>query len=263
MSARPSHPLSPAPQGWASPGASPRMRRLARTAGALLLPLLILACGGDSPPDADSGSVRLDLPFDDALPLAEFNYRGLVVMGLEERGFIPCGEDVPAWLEDGTGGELVDLYGALAGIPNEPLFAELRGIMGDPPSSGPGSRYAYGFRATAVRQLSFAPEAPECPEIVYGITARGNEPFWSVTLVVDGGEMRTPESPEPIVFVGMTERYEGMARMVTATHSDGRVLELELREEPCVDTMSGELFPFTAVRRWGGRSDPGCAWGEG
>jgi len=230
----------------------------------LYCPLLLVwlsACGGDPPPagGAQGGALSSSAALEEE-PMA---YRGILAMGLEERGFIPCGEAIPAWVEDATGGEMSDLYGMLAGIPNEPVYAELVGVMGDPPSTGPGARYAYGFVVSGIRQLSYGDEALECPEPEYGIVARGNEPDWALRIAVDGVEMQGPDLPEAIRFGTATERFEGGARIFTTTHDDGRVLELEVRNESCTDSMSGERFPFTATRRWEGAEGAGCAWGDG
>lgn len=235
-----------------------------RTPGAVLPFLLwMAACGGEAPaggsPGADGGG-GVATPDGSEESLA---YRGILAMGLEDRGFIPCGEEIPAWVEDATGGELQDLYGMLAAIPNEPVYAELVGVMGDPPTSGPGARYAYGLRVTDIRQLSFGGEALECPEPEWGLVARGNEPDWTVRFGVDGVEMQAPDLLEPIRFPPASERTENGLRILVATHGDGRVLELVVEGSPCVDSMSGERFPFRATRRWEGSSDPGCAWGDG
>ena len=227
----------------------------------ILLLLVASACGGDAPGNREPGTPEggLSTPEMEG-PMA---YRGILAMGLEERGFIPCGEEIPAWVDDATGGELQDLYGMLAAIPNEPVYAELVGIIGDPPTSGPGARYAYGFRVSEIRQLSFAGEAMECPEPEWGLVARGNEPDWAVRFGVDGVEMQAPDLLEPIRFPTASERMEGDLRILTTTHEDGRVLELAVQVAPCVDSMSGERFPLRATRRWQGSSDPGCAWGDG
>jgi uncharacterized membrane protein len=94
------------------------------------------------------------------------------------------------------------------------------------------------------------------------IRARGNEPFWFIRLEGEGGEMRTPDDADPILFGAVTARVHGGVRVFLAHDALGRVLELELRNEPCEDTMSGEALPLTAVRHWQSQSDPGCAWEE-
>jgi len=226
-----------------------------------LLALWAAACGGDPPPAGGSewrGGSTSRIPEEGPVV-----YRGILVMGIEERGFIPCGESLPAWVEDATGGELSDLYGMLAGIPNEPVYGELLGLMGDPPRSGPGARYPYGFVVTGIRQLSYAPAALDCPEPEYGIVARGNEPDWAVRIAVDGVEMQGPELPVALRFGPATERSAEGRRIFTTTHEDGRVLEVEILPEPCSDSMTGERRPFTATRRWQGAVAPGCAWGSG
>lgn len=233
-----------------------------RALGGLCIVAGVWGCGGEAPEGVREGGGGLDGTVPAAVEEARL-YRGILAMGLEERGFLPCGEEIPAWVEDATGGELPDLYGMLAAIPNEPVYAELVGIIGEPPASGPGARYAYGFQVMGIRQLSFAGEALECPEPEWGVVARGNEPDWAVRFGADGVEMQAPDLLEPIRFPPASERMDGGRRILTTTHDDGRLLEVVVEVEPCTDSMSGERFPFSATRRWEGASHPGCAWGEG
>lgn len=238
------------------------MVRTLRSLAATFLAVVLAGCSGEAPgegtssppssPPGVSGSGEVAVP-----------YRGILTMGPDGRAFTPCGEPVPAWVEDRTGGELPDLYAQLASIPNEPIFAELVGTMGAPPTDGPGARYPYGFVVTGIRQLSWSDEAPDCPEPEYGLVARGNEPFWWIRLAGDEVEYRTPDRMEPLRLPPAVEGFSQGARTFRITLDDGSLVELELREAPCIDSMSGEVFPYVALRQVGGRSDPGCAWGDG
>lgn len=234
------------------------MPRTLRSAAAFLF--LLGGCGGEAPP-AQQAPGAADLP--GGLAAEPRAYRGILTMGPESRAFTPCGEPVPAWVDDRTGGELTDVYAQLASIPNEPIFAELVGVMGDPPLQGPGARYPYGFQVTGIRQLSWADDAPDCPEPEYGLVARGHEPSWWLRLAPDEVEYRVPERPGSLRLSPPRESFAGGARVFQITLDDGSLLELEITQGPCVDEMSGEVFPFRALRRAGGRSDQGCAWGDG
>jgi putative lipoprotein len=237
------------------------MSMLRPVAVALLL-VLTPGCRGDGP-GGDPPPTPPSSPADARALEPSRPYRGILTMGPGSRAFTPCGEPVPAWVEDRTGGELPDLYAQLASIPNEPIFAELVGVMGDPPSDGPGAFYPYGFEVTGIRQLSWTDEAPDCPEPEYGLVARGNEPSWWIRLSVDAVEYRTPDRVEALRLPPAVERSSGEVRTFLVTLDDGAVLELEIREGTCIDTMSGEVFPYTASLRSSGRTDPGCAWGDG
>lgn len=226
------------------------------------LALVLAGCGRDGPGEGPPQPTT-SLPEAGGVAEAPRSYRGILTMGPDSRAFTPCGEPVPAWVEDRTGGELPDLYAQLASIPNEPIFAELVGIIGDPPAGGPGARYPYGFEVTGIRQLSWTDEAPDCPEPEYGLVARGNEPFWWVRLAVDEVEYRSPDRLETLRLPPAVEGFSGGGRTFRFTLDDGSPVEVEVREGMCIDTMSGEVFPHTASRRMGGRTDPGCAWGEG
>lgn len=88
-------------------------------------------------------------------------------------------------------------------------------------------------------------------------TASGNEPFWSV--VVDGGTLtyKTPERISGITFEARrTETADGVH--FSGSH-EGSEFDLELRDVPCQDSMSGAMFDFTASLAVDGQSMTGCA----
>lgn len=83
---------------------------------------------------------------------------------------------------------------------------------------------------------------------------RGNEPFWLVEI---GStlRLRTPEStlegPAPQAQAGDgVRRYEGSLQ--------GRPIAIAVRDQRCVDTMSGMPHPYTAEVRFDGRHLKGC-----
>lgn len=91
---------------------------------------------------------------------------------------------------------------------------------------------------------------------VQQFTARGNEPFWSVTIdgnraVLKRAGMRDATIPvQPINFAKGVE-YSGTL--------GGRPFSLNIRAEPCEDSMSGASWPMTAVLGHSGKQHPGCA----
>ncbi|AUH33862.1 COG3650 family protein [Paracoccus tegillarcae] len=87
--------------------------------------------------------------------------------------------------------------------------------------------------------------------------ARGNEPFWNIEAAGDSVLYKTPANPagrsinvRRLVFANGVE-YVGTL--------DGSVFALTIRGDDCVDDMSGEAFPMTAVLKIGGRMNNGCA----
>ena len=97
------------------------------------------------------------------------------------------------------------------------------------------------------------------------LEASGNEPFWH--LQVEGAEVlvRTPDDQEGTLFHDLTwSAVEGPERRWRAEalrdFVDGiEYLVLEVRETPCVDSMSGARFPWTVVLEQGGDLRRGCA----
>jgi len=87
--------------------------------------------------------------------------------------------------------------------------------------------------------------------------ARGNEPGWHVEIgqrdlvfgTQDGGSVKISPLPEA--------RTQDGSRIYDAT-ADGRPFSLTIRDELCVDTMSGMPHPSTAVVRWGDQTYTGC-----
>ena len=82
---------------------------------------------------------------------ANNTFRGHLVWGHEVRSFKPCGMEVEYWVVDLTGGELWDVYRALTHEPYQPLYAELRGHLGPPPSTGFGAKYEKQLRVLELR----------------------------------------------------------------------------------------------------------------
>jgi heat shock protein HslJ/uncharacterized membrane protein len=90
------------------------------------------------------------------------------------------------------------------------------------------------------------------------LDARGNEPFWRLTIALDSIELSSL-SPE-LAFKADTftrESVDGKAR-VTAT-SDGRRLVVTADERLCADSMTGMPFPVTVSLEIDGRRLEGCA----
>ena len=102
--------------------------------------------------------------------------------------------------------------------------------------------------------LAFAPIASADATT---FSARGNEPSWHVEIgerglvfgTLDGGSVTISPVPEVENQDG-SRVYEAMAQ--------GRPFSLTIRDEVCVDTMSGMPHPNTAAVRWGDVTYSGC-----
>ena len=92
---------------------------------------------------------------------------------------------------------------------------------------------------------------------VTAFIAGGNEPFWSVEVDGDALIYSTPEQMPGLVLQATREVRDG--NVVYRGEHDGREFELELRDQPCQDSMSGWRHDFTARFDWGATTMTGCA----
>ncbi len=182
--------------------------------------------------------------------------RGHLVLGHEVRSFTACGSERELWVVDATDGELAEAYGELTHAPYERLYVEVLGRPGAAPRDGFGADFDGSLRVRALRHA--ARETRGCDERLDGVLflARGNEPFWSVTVRADGLRLARPGHPPRALRAGPPRR-EGATRIWSAAGADA--VELRLWEERCRDSMSGAWFAFRARLRLGERSADGCA----
>jgi uncharacterized membrane protein len=189
----------------------------------------------------------------------EQTFRGTLISGPEASVLTPCGSDERIWVTDETG-KLWGIYGRFAASPYDPVFVEVRGRSGPPPAEGPGQEYGRQIVVTAVRRA--AKEGLGCDEDLTGIEfkARGNEPFWNVTVGEDG-----------ITFFDISRlqikfRYTAPARApgrwiyyTTAAEKGKHWLLIVIDEKPCTDSATGEYSSFSADVLIDGQRYTGCA----
>lgn len=91
--------------------------------------------------------------------------------------------------------------------------------------------------------------------------ARGNEPFWAVSVTPQGIVFREPEHPDGVhgAYAPPTLRAAGMVFRTVLGDSTALPLELTLEEKPCSDGMSDREYSYAAVARIGDRVLHGCA----
>lgn len=87
--------------------------------------------------------------------------------------------------------------------------------------------------------------------------ARGNEPFWSIESIGDELRWTTPDTPEAVVWNGVTrsERADGFD---LSARRDSGTLALAATATICRDSMSGMPYPHTVTVRVGGQEYRGC-----
>ncbi|WP_066922528.1 COG3650 family protein [Steroidobacter denitrificans] len=122
------------------------------------------------------------------------------------------------------------------------------------------ARYAGTFLLEQVLYAAARDQVRGCdaPVPEYRLAARGNEPFWALEVSERVLRWKQPDLPAPIEFdASETENLDGAERYQAAT--DGHMLELLVEMQPCQDSMSGEMFAFSAKAVLDGHEFTGCA----
>ncbi len=103
--------------------------------------------------------------------------------------------------------------------------------------------------------LALLPATPAmAQDITLPLTARGNEPFWSVEASPDGLRLTEPDGTGTAPTLPFTQSTEGGSLILTAT-------DFTLRIDPtlCRDDMSGMPYPYTATLSRASTALKGCA----
>ena len=92
---------------------------------------------------------------------------------------------------------------------------------------------------------------------VTSFTAYGNEPFWTVKTHGATLTKITPENPQGQQLTAQPSVY---ANGVSFTGDQGnQTFILDIKEVACIDSMSGQHFPYTATWKQSGETHAGCA----
>lgn len=183
--------------------------------------------------------------------------RGIAMAAGDHAMFRACDDPSELWVLDEADGTLTQLLTEDAST----LYVEAYGERAPVPDDLAAARGQAGV--FIVEQLLYAGSVAEgrgCerPMIDAAVAARGNEPFWAVT--VSGTDMvwKQPDAPQEIAFRDLAAQdAEGTVayRARTPEHK----LELLIDALACRDSMSGEFFAFTARAVLDGREFKGCA----
>jgi hypothetical protein len=126
---------------------------------------------------------------------------GLLVMRKGLQTFHACDDTLTYWVED-EAGDLGFAFEQIGTGPDRPVFAEILVAAALPPVTGPGSTYPRAVVATGLRLAAFASEDGGCDaeRASYEFRARGNEPFWSVTITRQEIIFAQPDDPTRVAF---------------------------------------------------------------
>jgi uncharacterized membrane protein len=226
----------------------------------VLLPLALAACGDRDGPEADPPEAAAEPdPLTPGVVLGpmpaaprEVQTVRLWVGDAGEIVLAPCVEGTTSRspdavaLEDATGRDLASMV-AEFGNPDRGVIALVV------------------IRDDRIASLRIAPpEVAACGDLMSEgeVVASGNEPFWHVRITGEEAVWTTPEELEGVEFhdgswsnEGDHWRFEALRDFV-----DGiEYLVLEVRNEPCSDSMAGTRYPWTAAVERGGERWTGCA----
>jgi uncharacterized membrane protein len=184
--------------------------------------------------------------------------RGHLIYGHEARELKPCTEEPSYWVQDGTQGDLPEVYGNLAVSPYQPVFVEVRGLL--IPEKGPGFAEAYNSQIRVTELIRAAREGPGCEEDLKGVRFRatGVEPFWSLDITGKVMELRRLGISAMSFEIETTSESAGVLRL-SGLSGEGSALTVELRQGRCTDPMSGEVFPLQSELTVDGEELRGCA----
>jgi len=187
-------------------------------------------------------------------------FRGHLVLGHEVRSFTPCEKKVEYWVYDQTGGDLWKVYKEITHQPYQPIYVEVLGHLGPPPSDGFGADYD---RQVTIRELRRAGlETRGCSEDLRDIVFRasGNEPFWNVQISESNiifSEMGKPQLSFPHAHPEVSDHnWVFVSKIRERSQHDIRI---SITEKRCIDTMSGEHFSFSSQVSLDGSKYAGCA----
>jgi len=191
---------------------------------------------GSSPPAAERATLTAPISIPGDLLLVEGRLR-----------FQPCGQTGAQPVDDGTGGEAFQAIQQLG-------YGEDR------------VRVAVVMDAARLVEIRTAtPERARCEDLIRDVVAEamGNEPFWLARIKGVEARWITPEDQEGSIYSGGSWRAAERGELVYEARRDGvdgvEFLRVRLTEQRCLDTMSGQWFPFSARAEEGGRTYRGCA----
>jgi uncharacterized membrane protein len=170
---------------------------------------------------------------------------GMLSVSGEDLSFQPCGAASPVRVLDATGQRLAALVAELGG--------------------GRGSIHAHlVLEDGTARELRVAaPESGSCEGLLPPgeMQARGNEPFWNVTVDGSVAVWRSPDEPDGVEYrngswtaAGTTWRFQAMREVAGGTES----LVVDFREAVCADSMSGARYPYSTFAARGITQYEGC-----
>jgi uncharacterized membrane protein len=201
-----------------------------------------------SPPEA---------PADSSLSIK----RGVVMLAQDRMTFRPCDEKAELWLLDQSDGVLRETFAGEMQKGPAMLYVEAYGERAPVADDIAEARaYAGTFVLEEVTYAGLQVQVRGCdePAASYIVAARGNEPFWATEVGDAGIVWRQPSEPKEVALgAPQTQDAEGAVRYHAS--GNGHELELLIDAQTCRDSMSGELFAYSARAVFDSKEFTGCA----
>jgi putative lipoprotein len=187
--------------------------------------------------------------------------RGVAMLAQDRMTFRPCNEKAELWLLDQSDGVLRQTFEAEMQKSPAMLYVEAYGERAPVAEDIAEARaYAGTFVLEEVLYAGVQSQVRGCDEPApsYIVAARGNEPFWAVEVGDSNIVWRQPAEPKEIALgAPQTQDAEGAVRYHAS--GNGHDLQLLVDAQTCRDSMSGELFAYSARAVFDGKEFNGCA----
>jgi putative lipoprotein len=204
-----------------------------------------------------SAPAQSEPPADSSLAIK----RGVAMLAQDRMTFRPCDEKTELWLLDQSDGVLRQTFEGEMQKGPAMLYIEAYGERAPVAEDIAEARaYAGTFVLEEVTYAGVQGQVRGCdqPAATYIVAARGNEPFWGVEVGDNGIVWRQPAEPKEIALgAPQTQDAEGAVRYHAS--GNGHELELFVDAQTCRDSMSGELFAYSARAVLDGKEFTGCA----
>lgn len=215
---------------------------------------------------ASVGQVReFEVADDGLVPLTQVS--GLLTYGHEVRQLRHCSDDGLLWVSERAPGVVSEHFDSPRPDPYRSRFVSLLGQI----TAAPDAEFAAAFEQQVVVSAlaHLENEGPGCARQFGNAAFRafGEEPFWNLAVFADRLEY-SEIGADPLIYpldsdeAGFLWSESGgvLSALVKTEDAEQRqTVLLELRSQPCLDTMAGNLYAWQAQLTVGAKSVAGCA----
>ncbi|MFH1464175.1 MAG: hypothetical protein ABIO70_07300 [Pseudomonadota bacterium] len=215
--------------------------------------LLGLACFHESPAPPAQEAPTVQAPAVQAPAAVSIHrMRGAVLRDGGALAFRPCGEEGLVGIQGAALSDLEEVYTSLAEEDAGAVVGvELTGALGEL-----GEQRVLDVAAVAMA-LPPGQEGLCAYDSSFSYRARGQEPFWAMTVAEEQLTYSSPDLDSPMQVRVIPTRQPGGAISFSGA-LEGHHVDLSLQPTRCRDDMSGAVFPFIATALVDGGSLHGC-----